>query len=56
VIAIINTPNMILKRSLSSGFSCFILSLILLFSSDQIQAQNKTKDFKISVAMAAGSE
>ncbi len=40
---------MILKRSLSSGFSCFILSLIMLFSTDQIQAQNKNKDFKISV-------
>jgi hexosaminidase len=40
---------MILKRSLSSAFSFIILSLILLFSSDQIQAQNKTKDFKISL-------
>ncbi len=40
---------MILKKSLSSIFSCLILSLILLFSSDQIQAQSKTKDFKISL-------
>ncbi|HQT24341.1 MAG: beta-N-acetylhexosaminidase [Sphingobacteriales bacterium 17-39-43] len=40
---------MILKRSLSSGFFCFILSLILLFSSNQIHAQSKTKDFKISL-------
>lgn len=40
---------MILKRFLSSVISCFILSLILLFTSDQIQAQNKTKDFKISL-------
>jgi len=40
---------MILKRSLSSIFSCLILSLILLFSSGQIQAQNKIKDFKISL-------
>jgi hexosaminidase len=39
---------MIFKRSPNSIFICFILSLILLFSSVQAQSQNKTKDYKIS--------
>jgi hexosaminidase len=40
---------MILQRFLSSIFSCLILSFVLLISSEQAQAQNKTKDYKISV-------
>jgi hexosaminidase len=40
---------MILQRFLSSIFSCLILSFVLLISYEQAQAQNKTKDYKISV-------
>lgn len=40
---------MILKRTWSSMFACIILSLSLLISGGQIQAQSKTKDFKISL-------
>ena len=44
---------MIFKRSLSSIFSYFIISAVLIFSSQQAEAQNITKDYKISVQWQA---
>jgi len=44
---------MTFKRSPNSIFICFILSLILLFSSEQAHSQTKIKDYKISVQWQA---